>query len=138
MIILAFDPGDTVGVAIYNNGIVSGGAVKTYSEIDDLIMVYRPSTVVVENFFIRRGKPSNYHSAIKQIGVIEYLCDQYKLQIELQSPQILKIMMKHVSKDIKISHVRSATAHLLYYLLRNGIEESGWKYGLKVGELKMK
>lgn len=136
MKVLAFDPGETVGVALYDDGEVTGGTVKTYSEIAELIVMHRPSTVVIENFFIRRGKPSNYSSAIKQIGMIEYVCEQHGLQYILQSPAILRVMMKHVSDSVKISHTRSATAHLMYYLLRNGIVESGWRYELKVGELK--
>lgn len=136
MRVVAIDPGDTIGISVYDNGSVSGGTAKSYSELDDLLMTFRPSTVIVENFYIRRGKPSNYHSAIKQIGVIEYLCDDYEIQCELQSPAILRTMMKHVPDEVKISHIRSATAHLMYYLLRNGIVESGWRYGLKVGALK--
>jgi len=135
MIILAIDPGDTIGVALYSNGRVKGQTVKKYVELNKLITFFHPDTVVVENFFIRRGKPSDYHSAIKQIGVIEYICEENAIPCVLQSPTVLKTMMRHVPDDIKISHIRSATAHLLYYLLKNGIVESGWHCGLKVDEL---
>lgn len=135
MIVLAIDPGDTVGVALYSNDEINGKTVKNYADINELITFFHPDTVVAENFFIRRGKPSNYHTAIKQIGVIEYICGEHSIPYELQSPMVLKTMMRHVPAGVKVSHIRSATAHLLYYLLKNGIVESGWKYGLKVGEL---
>ena len=136
MIILAIDPGDTIGVALYDNGTISGGTVNWYSELDSLIKNFHPSTVVVENFFIRRGKPSNYHSAIKQIGVIEYLCEYYGIRCELQSPTILKTMMRHVPDDAKVSHIRSAASHLLYFLLKNEIVKFSWVHNLRVGELR--
>lgn len=136
MRVVAIDPGDTIGLSVYDNGSVSGGTAKSYSELDDLLMTFHPSTVVVENFFIRRGKPSNYHSAIKQIGVIEYLCDNYEMQCELQSPAILRTMMKHVPDEVKISHIRSAVSHLLYFLLKNEIVKFSWVHDLRVGELR--
>lgn len=136
MRVLAIDPGDTIGIAIYDDGSVSGGTMNWCSELDDLLMTFRPSTVIAENFFIRRGKPSNYHSAIKQIGVIEYLCDHYGIQCELQSPTILRTMMKHVPDEVKISHIRSAVSHLLYFLLKNEIVKFSWVHELRVGELR--
>ena len=136
MKVLAFDPGETVGVALYDDGAVTGGTVKTYSEIAELITAHRPSTVIIENFFVRRGKPSNYSSAIKQIGVIEYVCEQQKLQCILQSPTILQVMMKHVHDEVKISHIRSAVSHLLYFLLKNEIVKFSWVHELRVGELR--
>lgn len=122
---MGIDPGETTGVAVMQENILIFEAeAGTTWKVIDWIESFNPEVVVVENFFIRRGRPCNYHAAIKMIGVIEYFCDELKIKHVLQSPSILTIMKRWVPGSIKSPHTKSAIAHLMYYLKLQHIEVS--------------
>ena len=114
---MGIDPGVTTGVAVMQDDILIFEAeAGTAWKVIDWIKSFNPEVVVIENFFIRRGKPCRYHEPIKMIGVVEYYCDEFKIKHVLQSPSILVTMKRWVPKNIKSPHTKSAIAHLMYHL----------------------
>jgi len=120
--IIGIDPGVTTGVAIYQNGSLRGGEITSYREIADLLESERPEIVVIEDFYIRRGKPSIYHPSIRMIGVVEYLCQELEIKFIIQSPSILTAMRWILPRGTGSPHVKAAMCHLLYHLKKRRFE----------------
>lgn len=119
MIVVGIDPGKTTGMCVFTDGEFTHGREATdYDGIARYISEWSPSVVVIEDFALRRGRPSDYHSPIRTIGVVEYLCDLSGIAMVLQSPAILKLTLPRVAGLHKSRHVRSAAAHATYYLHR--------------------
>ena len=116
MIIMGVDPGVTTGIAIYIDDDYHGWEMRSYQDAVELINIYQPEVIVIENFLVRHGKPSIYHPSIRMIGVMEYICQERDIKYVIQSPSILKAILPIVPDTIKSPHIRSATAHIIYYL----------------------
>jgi len=123
-IYMGVDPGKTTGIAVFNESkLLFTCEAKNAATVIKLINQYRPQTIVMEDFFVRRGKPADYKAPIKLIGVIEYHCMSRDILIVMQSPSILRLALKFVPKDAYGPHERSAIAHVMYYLKIREIKE---------------
>lgn len=118
-IIFGIDPGVTTGICVYNDQTFYIGMIaKSIYEIINLISSWSPNIVVMENFIIG-PRPSIAVPVIKIIGAIEFYCGDNQIPIHLQSPSVLKLMLPRVAGIYPSPHVRSACAHVMYYLLKN-------------------
>ncbi len=122
--IIGIDPGVTTGIAVIQDGIlVYENEAGSTVEVMDLIRYFQPNIIVMEDFFVRRGKPCEYKAPIKMIGVVEYYCSQKEILFVPQSPSVLTLMLQKVPKTLlKSPHTRSAVAHLMYYLKIQSLE----------------
>ena len=119
MRIVGVDPGVTTGLCYFVDGAFANGReASDYFGVEAFIAVADPKVVVIEDFRINRNKPAEYHAPIRMIGVVEYICEQRGIRMVLQSPSILKLSLPHVEGVHRSRHVRSACAHVFYYLKR--------------------
>jgi hypothetical protein len=121
--IMGIDPGETTGMCIYSIEdcmIRLGLEARTLVEIAQKIEKVMPDVVVVEDYVLGRN-PKNAKPPIKVIGAVELVCSQLGIPMVIQSPGILKMMKKHVRGLHSSPHVRSAAAHIIYYLKKRRI-----------------
>lgn len=114
--IIGVDPGVTTGLCHFiEKRMLSGAEVKDARSIVAYIKKHHPDVVVVEDFIVSR-LPANVKDPLKVIGIVEYVCNEMGIKVVIQSPGILNRMMKRTSGMHSSVHVRSACAHVLYYL----------------------
>jgi Holliday junction resolvasome RuvABC endonuclease subunit len=119
MRIVGVDPGVTTGLCSFDgNSCICGREVASYHEIDKFITEQSPKVVVMEDFYINRSKPAEYHAPIRVIGVVEYICEQRGIHLVMQSPAILKLSLSRAEGMHRSRHVRSACAHVIHFLRR--------------------
>jgi hypothetical protein len=119
MRIVGVDPGVTTGLCLFVNGaFIKGREARGYLDVETFIGSADPKVVVIEDFRINRSRPAEYHAPIRMIGVVEYLCGQRGISMVLQSPSILRLSLPHVEGIHRSRHVRSACAHVFYFLKR--------------------
>jgi hypothetical protein len=120
MRIVGVDPGRTTGLCVFTKkGFSYGEEALEYRDIQRFIRKWNPNTVVMEDFRIRRGQPVDYHSPIRVMGVVECLCIEEEIGLVIQSPSILSMALPRVNGIHPSPHVRSACAHVVYYLHKN-------------------
>lgn len=128
--VLAFDPGETTGVAYLREGQVFCSTFALWTKVAYYMTRGHPTVVVVEDFRLR------LHAALslvgsdfptcQVIGVIKYLAEQIKLLVVMQSPSILAgmsgrvIIPKDYEPRITGEHKLDALKHGLYYLESQG------------------
>jgi len=121
MKIVGVDPGVSTGLACFSSGYFIDGSVgMNYDEIEEYILSREPDIVVVEDYIARKG-PNTYHPPIRVIGVVEWICSRNHIPMVIQSPSILRFTLDRVKHLHKSPHVRSASAHVVYYLSKRGI-----------------
>lgn len=114
--IVGIDPGVTTGLCVFYMGkMMDGREAMSVEEVIKYIEDNEPDLVVMEDYIIGR-RPSRSKEPIKVIGVVEYVCRKMGLEVVLQSPSILKLMMRRVDDFHRSDHVRSACAHVTYYI----------------------
>jgi hypothetical protein len=122
MVVVGIDPGRVTGLCVFGDAALqTGREARTYIEIRDFIDLWAPEAVVIENYLVRPSRHSDYAHPIKVIGAVELICDERGIQIIYQSPSILRFTQKSARGMHKSRHVRSACAHVIYYLKKRGL-----------------
>lgn len=135
--VLAVDPGPHVGVAYWNDNDpmneVRGGEswreweetpARFYSVVAE--WVAGVDIVVCEDFFISGARASEANVTVEMIGVLRYLAGREGKQFITQPPADAKNFsttdkLKRIGwyKPAKADHARSATRHLLLFLVKH-------------------
>jgi len=138
--LLAIDPGETVGYAIFRHGqLDSVGQLTCASKpatvldlamrISELVKNVEPLTkVVIEDYRVYANK-AKMHSwnalhTPKLIGAIQGLCMQYEIPVVLQGASSMQFCTNKKLKEWGyyqqgMSHANDAIRHGCYYLLFN-------------------
>lgn len=131
MILWAFDPGDTTGYAVYDDGaLVTWGSERgmkdLINKLVDLEEQYGPpENIVVEDYRIRPNVNHTYSrvNTIQVIGALKSRAIEYDAKYFLQQPSIKPIAYKwfgmQAPKNHEISHETDAMVHGYYWLVRN-------------------
>lgn len=130
MRVIAFDPGPHVGVAIWTDAPES---VNEWDEFESNPAhlfncaegwIVDADVVVCESFFIMGSRDRNSNQTIELIGVLRYLAFKHGKQFITQAPADAKSFsdnrkLKRIGwyKPAAADHARSATRHLLLYLV---------------------
>jgi len=121
MVIVGIDPGATTGMCAFTDReFTTGREGRGYQDVVRFISDHAPDEVVIEDFRINRSKPAEYHSPIRMIGVVEFVCEQRGIPMVTQSPSILRLTLPLARGMHPSRHVRSACAHVLYRLRKRG------------------
>lgn len=131
MKVLAFDPGETTGYCVLDDGTLSGGSFPMWSEVPKLIKGWVPTVIVCEDFVLYPKKARyliyDRFKTVKVIGVIEYVASLHDIPVVLQ--------MASLGKSIKLRrigglsrHAHDATRHAIYYANRNGFGQPYLRY----------
>ena len=138
--ILALDPGETVGYAKFNNGLLAEAdeitgaandcntkAESVFTQVADLISSYSPDIVVMENYKIYQWKTKTHTWSElftpRLIGAIELACYKNKIPMAKQMASTAKSFCTNDKlKKWKFytkgsAHARDAVRHGCYYLL---------------------
>lgn len=97
--LLALDPGDTLGYAVFKDGTLAdkGHIPGTIRAITDLLDLHEPDTIVAEEYRIYAHKAAEHIGStiptLRLIGAIELLCDQRAIPLLFQSAQLAKGFM---------------------------------------------
>ena len=127
--ILAIDPGDTTGWALFVDGTLAewGHVGGNFTTLETLIKTARPDVLVVEEYRIY-GWRAKQHSwsdvpTLRLIGAIQMLAAQQRMPIVMQTAQ----QAKGFSEDEKLrawnfyqtgmKHANDAIRHGCYYIL---------------------
>jgi hypothetical protein len=132
--VLAFDPGETTGVACIQNGcvlrydqVVTKPVGPGAFILADIIELAEPAILICEDYKVYSWK-SNEHKwasihTLRLIGAIEYICHMRALQLHLEMAQVPKEFMT----DDKLRglglyltgkpHARDAMRHAVWYSL---------------------
>lgn len=121
MRIVGVDPGLTTGLCFYNDGeLESMTEARSDVEVADYICACAPDVVVMENYIVGK-RPSRPKEPLMMIGAVSYMCQVEGIELVIQGPNILSRMMKMTKGIHKSDHIRSACAHVMYYM--NGESE---------------
>lgn len=130
--ILAFDPGDTTGIAVFD----IDGSVKEmlHKSLDDLLLWLANyeapvQLVICEDFILFRKRAMQQSGsrmkASQAIGAIKAFALQKGATFELQKPEIKPIAMKWsqiaMPADHSKTHMYDAYLHGYYWLAKNGV-----------------
>lgn len=139
--VVAIDPGDHIGWATFEDGILTGHGVhfspanthlRNIEWLNDFIHVARPTVVVCEDYRIYRTKASAHINSnvptLKLIGAIEIVCNQLDIMLVMQSAAEGKGFV--TDKRLKAwgfppaifrsPHSADAVRHGVHYLLFGG------------------
>ena len=126
MTVLCFDPGKTTGWGVLSDGKILGGSFFMWNDINTLIELHNPSTIVCESFHLRAGAAKhligNDFPASQVIGVIKYLADFYDILCVMQVPSIRTGVPLDRIKGID-RHSRDAIKHGIRYLQRTDAKQ---------------
>ena len=124
--VLAFDPGETTGVAIFHKGQVTCNVFGLWAWVPIYLNKVRPTVVVVEDFRLRRHAAMSLVGSdfptCQVIGVIKYVAWLAKVPVVMQSSSILagmkdRVVLPEEHRSHKNrEHVLAALSHGLYYL----------------------
>lgn len=137
--ILAFDPGETVGWAVYTNNDFTRNQIQTKNKttktfepkaiqfLESLFTHYKPDHIVFETYQIYDWKTKDHSFSevytAQIIGVIKYLALKHELPIFGQTAQIAKQFCTDEKLkawrlySTKLKHSNDAIRHLLYHLI---------------------
>jgi len=122
MIVVGVDPGRTTGLCVFADGrFTEGREARTYTEVRDYIDYWWPDLTIVEDYKIRPHKGSDYHPPIRMIGAVDFMCEERRLRAMIQSPSATTLTIGMTRGMHKSRHVRSACAHVIYYLKKQGL-----------------
>lgn len=136
--VLAFDPGETTGWALFDRTttttrLLGAGQVKTWplrsgvGTVQDLFTNFRPDIMVYESYHIYSWKANQHKNSevatIQIVGCLQTLAIQYDLPYTAQTAQV----GKQFCNDSKLEdwglwlpglkHARDAIRHGCYYIL---------------------
>ena len=130
--LLAIDPGETTGYAVFSDGeYISDGEIKirvhNLKQIWNLINSYKPDVVVCEDYIVYGGKVRmhawNKLVTPQIIGVIRYTCQVLNITLYMQ----MASTAKGFCNDKKLKewglwvkgkdHARDSLRHACYWLL---------------------
>jgi len=128
--ILAFDPGETTGWALYCTDSGTGetckvsGEFPTWRLLHALIESYNPDVVVYEEFRLypamAKAKSFSTFPEVEVIGVLKYLCQQRGLTPVAQKASYKdQVEIPRRVDGVKGPHARDALRHAVYYVERN-------------------
>ena len=137
MKILAVDPGPTPGLATWDTdeqlfyAWVAPGWMYGCEYITQVDADSRPvfGTIVIESFAIGGSRRKSSNETIEMIGVARWFALEWDIPFVEQppgaqkfgSPAKLKKLGWYESTKAKGDHARSATGHLLLYLVQQGL-----------------
>ena len=134
MIVIAFDPGGTVGYAFYDGKelTIHGGEITDdndyHLKLWSMLGTMQPNTIIYEQFTYRKGKEAADLTARDCIGVIKLYAGLHKQSVALLDSPVVKGKSKtSFWSDDKLKriglynvgkpHQNDATRHLLHYLV---------------------
>jgi|APSaa5957512622_1039677.scaffolds.fasta_scaffold11837_1 hypothetical protein len=124
MNIVGIDPGKTTGLCLYSGSdFIYGCEVEAVSEVIAFICLYNPKVVVIEDIVIGK-RPSSVKAPLEILGVVKYVCETREIECVVQSPSSLHLMLPKVKSLSKSPHIRSACAHVTYYLMKRNAAKS--------------
>lgn len=128
--IIAIDPGKTVGYAVADNkgNPLQVGQVESY-QICDVLDVLKPSQVVIESFrlYPHKARAQTWSSlqAPKVIGAIEHWCLQNKIPVSFQNATDRNLVSDDMLRKYNfwsltkgMRHARDAARHLVLWLIK--------------------
>ncbi len=132
--LLAIDPGDTTGLALFNLDTGDGielKVVKTKDALYEYLSEIRPDKIVCEDFelFPWKSKEQSWSnfSTVRVIGAIEYYCYLTQTPLTLQKASIKPIAYKWAgmtkASNHAVSHDQDAYVHGVYFLQRMGLRK---------------
>lgn len=132
--LLAVDPGDTAGYAMFSDGgqFIKDGQIKGAEDFAEFCIEAEKrnlNTIVVEDYRLQRHRAQQQSGsrfqAVQQIGMLKLLAAKNKAKFVLQGPDKYPIGLllsgKEMPKDHKKSHHVVAYAHGWYYLVQQGM-----------------
>lgn len=128
--VLAFDPGETTGWCVFEEGELKDfGQLTDTPVVEALIRLHKPDVIVCEDYRVYAWRTNDHSWADlktpKLIGAIDYLASSLDIKIVYQ----MAGMAKGFCKDSKLKewkfweqtrqlkHSRDAIRHACYYLL---------------------
>lgn len=124
MRIIGIDPGETTGIAIYNDDVWQYHQLEGehFEDLEWLLKVERPDVVVCESFQ-KRNNPGANTKPLLYIGAINGYCLTYNIELVFQTPSQGKAFW--TNNKLKacglytagLKHAMDATRHVLLYLL---------------------
>lgn len=137
MIIVAFDPGETTGVCIFEQGDGNATPIK-YNQIkfsgllDYLEDGPAPDLIVIEDFQLLPHKAmaqiGSKFETIQAIGMCKSYAHRHRAKVVEQSPRIKKIAEKWTGvnppSNHKEGHWIDAYNHGMYYMIKNNLAKS--------------
>jgi hypothetical protein len=127
--LLALDPGETVGWAVFEMGQLTkcGHAAGDATTIEDLVAREQPSVVVMEEYRIypwrlKQHSLSNVPT-LRLIGALQYILQTKGIPYHMQTAQQAKgfatdqRLKQWGMYPQKLRHARDAVRHAVYYLL---------------------
>lgn len=136
--VLAVDPGGTTGWALWRDGdqVPQVGQDPPLAFLDrtwDLVRTSGGLEVVCERYVVTAGtlKKSRQYDALEQIGALRWMCHHLGHPFELQDAADAEVFAP--SERLKLlgwwtvgqEHARSATRHLLLYLVKRRLVSPG-------------
>jgi len=127
VIIVVFDPGGTTGCIVMETDsgeILHHEQFPMWQNVSEVIFRFQPKVVLCEDFrlFIKNvtSLANSVLLPVKVIGVIQYLCECYGLDLVMQMPTAQKapLAQKSVFKTLN-THEKSAYLHARYFCLRH-------------------
>lgn len=118
MIIVGVDPGLTTGLCSVNGDKLSDGI-----ELTHLWEIYRwlrnagPEQIVMEDF--HGGHKGDYKHPLKVMGAVELFAGVYNIPLAIQNPSVQVRFRDKLTKAHPSRHVRSALAHVYYWMYCN-------------------
>lgn len=118
---IAFDPGETTGIVVCDNGCVTGyEIVRDTLQIAELIETVMPDVVIVEKFVLYPGKAkaqswSSFYP-VEVIGVIKHICQLLSIEVVLQGATIKNYSTLDGAPKTSSRHIKDAYLHLWHYL----------------------
>jgi hypothetical protein len=125
MWIVAFDPGETTGIAELDteSGHVHAVQTRNVSEIGAALNAARSRAesgenvlVLVENFVGGGYRTKAAIHTLKLLGLIEHFCTLFGLRVFVQPPQFRKAYVSKAKAVVGDSHAADAYAHILYFV----------------------
>ena len=128
-LLLAIDPGETTGVAVFDldtQDLVGGYILDSIAGLEGIFKAYPPKEVVFEEFNRVHGSSGPHTRTMKLIGAIELLAVQNRAVCVGQANMVRKSYEPDASAHPLVQacpgetrrHVRDAVAHGMYYLNR--------------------
>jgi len=125
MFIVAFDPGETTGIAETDteSKVVTGFQTRDASDIHELLKrqrgrMYRGQSVLVlaENFVGGGYRTTAAINTLKVLGFIEHFCTTSGVPVLIRAPQLRKAYVSKAKELVGDVHAADAVAHILSYL----------------------
>lgn len=127
MKIVAVDPGNVTGIALYEDGAVEAWEV-TSTEAPDEVAAIDSDVIVCESFTPRPGAKSWQPEALYTIGALRYIAQVERAEFVLQTPANAKAFSTNEKlkalgwyTPTKGGHANDALRHLLLYCASNDL-----------------